>query len=158
MILFRRKPQRDLRRAAQGISLTYLVGLALIAFWPTPVDGGIHGSISSVVFWLRAHGMPHWLDYATIEFGANILLFVPIGLLVVVIAGARRWWLGPLTGAGLSMVIELGQLVFLPERFATVNDVIANTLGALLGAIIAVVIVHLTVGPSRASAPASQRF
>ncbi|MDJ0338174.1 VanZ family protein [Cryobacterium sp. PH31-O1] len=138
-----------LRRGALWLALAYVVALAAIAFWPTPVDRGVHGSISSVVLWLHSHGIPTWLDYPAIEFTANIALFIPVGLLVVVLAGARRWWLGPVTGALVSTMIELGQFLFLPGRFATVNDVVANGLGALLGAGLAVGVLRLVLGPRR---------
>lgn len=151
MTAIRRRRHDLLRRAALWVSLAYLVALALIAFWPTPVDRGAHGSISSVVFWLHAHGVPAWLDYAVIEFSANIALFVPVGLLVVVLVGARHWGLGPMIGAGISCSIELGQLLFLPGRFATINDVIANTLGALLGTAVAIVVLRLTLDHRPAS-------
>jgi glycopeptide antibiotics resistance protein len=153
MTEIRRRRHTLLRRAALWVSLVYLVALTLIAFWPTPVDRGAHGSISSVVLWLHRHGVPAWLNYAAIEFTANIALFVPVGLLVVVLAGAHRWWLGPLVGASISSAIEFGQL-FLPERFATVNDVIANSLGAVLGTVVAVIMLNLVLGRNRQSEPA----
>ncbi|TFD22102.1 VanZ family protein [Cryobacterium sp. TMS1-13-1] len=148
----RRRRHTMLRRAAGWLALAYLAALALIAFWPTPVDRGLHGSISSVVLWLRAHGVPAWLNYQSIEFSANIALFVPVGLLAVLLAGTRRYWIetliGTLIGTLISCTIELGQLVFLPERFATVNDVIANSLGALLGTLIAAVVLRVALGPA----------
>ncbi|MDJ0347984.1 VanZ family protein [Cryobacterium sp. PH29-G1] len=146
MTASRRRRHGVLRRAALWIALAYLVALSLIAFWPTPVDRGAHESISSVVFWLHEHGVPAWLGYNTIEFGANIALFIPVGLLIVVLAGSHRWWFGPLIGTLVSCAIELGQLVFLPERFATVNDVVANGLGASLGTLLALGLLRLTLG------------
>ncbi|WP_104138128.1 MULTISPECIES: VanZ family protein [unclassified Cryobacterium] len=147
----RRRRHTLLRRAAGGMALAYLAALTLIAFWPTPVDRGLHGSFSSVVLWLHAHGVPAWFDYESIEFSANIALFIPVGLLVVLLTGTRRWWIGTLIGTLLSCTIELGQLVFLPERFATVNDVIANSLGALLGTLLATVVLRVALGPTHPS-------
>ncbi|MDJ0376234.1 VanZ family protein [Cryobacterium sp. PH31-L1] len=147
MTVIRRRRHTRLRRGALWITLAYLVLLTLIAFWPTPVDRGMHGSIGAFVTWLHAHGMPNRFGYDTIEFTANIALFIPVGLLVVVLAGARRWWLGPVAGAIISAMIELGQLVLLPERFATVNDVIANSLGALFGTVLALIVLRFTLGP-----------
>ena len=156
----RRRRHTLLRRAAGWMALAYLAALAQIAFWPTPVDRGPHGSISSVVLWLHAHGVPAWLDYESIEFSANIALFVPVGLLVVLLVDTRRWWIGALIGAVIGTVvscaIEVGQLVFLPERFATVNDVIANSLGALLGTLMAVIVLRVALGPAHPPAPAAQ--
>ncbi|TFD71736.1 VanZ family protein [Cryobacterium sp. Hb1] len=147
MTAIQRRRHRWLRGCALWVMLAYLVILTLIAFWPTPVDRNAHGSIGAFVTWLHEHGMPNRFGYDTIEFTSNIALFIPIGLLVVVLAGARRWWLGPVIGALISALIELGQLVFLPERFATVNDIVANTLGAVFGTVLAVIVLRLTLGP-----------
>lgn len=132
-----------LHRAAVVLSIGYLLALALIAFWPTPVDRGGHDSLVSALGWLQRHGAPGWLSYTFVEFSANIALFVPVGLLGVILVGARRWWLAILAGFLASFCIELGQLLFLPARFATVNDVIANTFGAVLGTVLALVLIGL---------------
>nr|WP_255455532.1 VanZ family protein [Cryobacterium mannosilyticum] len=115
------------------LTAAYLVALILIAFWPTPVDRSAHHDILGVLRWLQLHGAPPWLRYDVVEFSANIALFAPVGVFVVILAGARRWWLALLTGLAASCAIELGQLLFLPDRFATVADVVANTAGAAVG-------------------------
>ncbi|WP_104082522.1 VanZ family protein [Cryobacterium sp. Y11] len=153
MSVMRRRRHGLLRRAAGWIALAYLIALALIAFWPTPVDRNVHGSISSVVLWLHEHGGPLWLGYDTIEFTANIALFVPVGLLVVVLTDPFHWWFAPLIGTVTSVVIELGQFAFLPDRFATVTDVVANSLGGVLGTLLAFIVLRLTFGHARADAP-----
>nr|WP_276512222.1 VanZ family protein [Cryobacterium roopkundense] len=131
-----------------------MVTLALIAFWPTPVDRGGHDSLVSLLGWLQRHGAPGWLSYTFVEFSANVALFVPIGLLGVILLGARRWWLAILAGFLASFSIELGQLLFLPARFATVNDVIANSLGAGIGTVGALLLIGvLHVLPTRDSLP-----
>jgi glycopeptide antibiotics resistance protein len=70
----------------------------------------------------------------------NLLAFVPVGVLVPMFRPTdRRPWLTVLiAGCGLSLVIELGQLVGsvvvgFNYRQADVDDVIVNTLGALAG-------------------------
>ena len=128
-----------LRRGAFVLAAAYLVALALIAFWPTPVDRGAHRPITTVLAHLHAHGAPAWFNYALVEFTANIALFVPVGLLGVILLGSARWWMAILAGFAASSLIELGQLIFLPSRYATIMDVIANTSGALLGAVLALV-------------------
>jgi glycopeptide antibiotics resistance protein len=151
-----------IRRVTLWVTLAYVLVLALIAFWPTPVDRDIHGSLLGVIGWLHNHGAPRWVDYDFIQFSANVALFVPVGLLVGMFAGRRRWWLGIVVGFLTSCGIELGQLMFLPERYATVNDVIANTLGAVIGALLAGVtlqVIHARHGvPHRAGAePSGER-
>ena len=138
-----------LHRWAAGLFVAYLVALALIAFWPTPVDRDAHGSLVALLDLLQRQGAPEWVRYDVVEFSANIVLFVPVGLFLVILAGGRRWWLGPLAGFGVSCGIELGQLVFLPARFATVNDVIANSTGAIIGTALALFVLLLHHQTSR---------
>ena len=129
-----------LHRVAVALLLAYLLALALIAFWPTPVDRAGHDSLTQLLAWLQVHGAPAWLTYGMVEFGSNIVLFIPAGLLVVVLAGARFWWLGMLGGFLASCTIELGQLVLLPARTASARDIVANTSGAVIGAVLALLL------------------
>lgn len=129
-----------LRRVARWLAAAYFLALCLIAFWPTPVDRGAAGTISSILARLHAHGVPDWVNYQLVEFTANIALFVPVGLLGVVLVGANQWWWAVAAGFGVSCLIELGQLVFLPGRFPTLPDVVANTAGAVFGALLAVLL------------------
>ena len=129
-----------LHRVAVALLLGYLLALALIAFWPSPVDRAGHDSLTRLLAWLQAHGAPAWLTYGMVEFGSNIVLFIPAGLLVVVLAGARFWWLGMLGGFLASCTIELGQLVLLPARTASARDIVANTSGAVIGVFLALLL------------------
>nr|WP_252727946.1 VanZ family protein [Curtobacterium sp. WW7] len=75
-----------------------------------------------------------------IESLANVAFFVPLGLLVVLLAGARWWWAGAAAGLLVSSTIEIGQALFLPARYATIDDVVANTMGAVVGAVLGVLL------------------
>ena len=110
----------------------YLVVLAGIAFWPVPVDRDAHGTVAAVVRLLQRHGLP-WLEYGHVESAANVALYVPLGVLGTLIL--RRWWLVAMIGVAVSAVVELSQGNFLPERYATAADVVANTAGTLIGAL-----------------------
>lgn len=71
------------------------------------------------------------------DFTANILMFVPLGFLYRLTAsvGRDRVGLGVLgLGLGFSGLIEATQL-FLPTRFSAPADVLANGMGAWLGAV-----------------------
>ena len=81
--------------------------------------------------------MPDWFGYAALEFSANIALFVPLGFLIFFLLPRSRWWLALLVCPALSIVIEVIQGLALSQRFATVSDVVANTLGGLVGALVA---------------------
>ena len=120
-------------RIAGGILIAYAIAVLAVTLWPTPVDRGFEPTISRGLALLHRNGLPTWFGYNTLEFGANIAMFVPAGLLVALMLPSRRWWLALLIVPALSIAIELTQAVFLSSRFATVNDVVANSLGAVLG-------------------------
>jgi hypothetical protein len=64
----------------------------------------------------------------------NLVLFVPLGFLLERTGRGRLgWWHMVGIGLTVSMLIEGGQL-FLPDRWTTLTDVIANTAGAAVGA------------------------
>jgi VanZ family protein len=62
-------------------------------------------------------------------------MFVPFGVLALTAYRWMRVWSATLAGLVTSGIIE-GVQLFLPTRFATVSDVVANTAGALLGAVL----------------------
>lgn len=129
-------PSRSVRRRRFLAALfgLYLMVLAFIAFWPSPVDSGSAGStLREVLAWLHNRGAPGWLNYDFVEFTANILLFVPFGFLGAAYVDRRWLWAVPVAGFCISGCIELGQIVFRPDRYATVSDLVANALGALAG-------------------------
>ncbi|MGK3649153.1 VanZ family protein [Pseudarthrobacter enclensis] len=113
------------------------VPLALVAFWPTPVDQPVSGQLTSVLQFFHRHGVPGWVNYTFVEASANVALFVPLGFVSsFAFTGTRPWQLGAF-GLLVSGTIELGQLLFLHSRFASLSDVAMNTLGTILGALIA---------------------
>jgi len=118
---------------AAGILIAYAIAVLTVTLWPTPVDQGFQPSISRFLGLLHRHGLPVWFGYNKLEFGANIAMFVPAGFLVSLLLPPRRWWLALLICPAISIGIELTQAVFLSARFATVSDVIANSLGAAVG-------------------------
>ena len=72
----------------------------------------------------------------------NVAMFVPIGVLLVWIWSSPLWArviMATVAGTGLSVAIELTQLTL--RRVADIDDVILNGAGALLGAIVAGVVV-----------------
>lgn len=108
--------------------------LALVAFWPTPVDRPVQGELAEVLFVLHRHGVPGWVNYNFVEASANLSLFVPIGFVSSLAFPSKRWWQLGALGLLISGCIELGQLLFLHDRYATLSDVVTNTGGAAVGA------------------------
>jgi VanZ family protein len=128
------------RRVARWEFFAYALILAAIALWPTPVDRAGAGMLMKALKELHRRGMPGWIDYAFVESASNVLLFVPLGVLVVWILGRRYWWTGGVAGMLLSALIELAQLVFLPDRYPTLLDVAANAAGAALGGLLTLLV------------------
>ena len=104
----------------------YGVVLALIAFWPQPVDSGAGRFLRWVtdVFPLAT--------YARIEFGSNILLFVPFGVGLALLLKQLRYLILPLAILA-SLTIESGQGILIAARTPSVLDIVANVSGACLG-------------------------
>ena len=73
----------------------------------------------------------------------NVLLYVPIGLFVAL--RVPRWSVLQITigAAAASLLVEIAQFIADDGRVASVDDVLLNTLGGLIGALIARGIMHL---------------
>lgn len=139
------------RRLATTLLALYGLGVLVVGFWGSPVDAGAHPGILRVLDVVHRAGVPAWFGYAALEFTANVLFFVPLGLLVVLRLGTRAWWAGAVAGLLVSAAIEVGQALFLPSRFASFDDVLANTSGAVIGALAGVVVLG-TTKPRRGAA------
>lgn len=127
-------------RIVIGVLLLLCLGVMLaIAFWPSPVDAGGRDTLLAIIDRLQAAGAPAWFDYRFVESAANVVLFIPLGALLALELPLRVWWIAPLTTTTFSVAIELGQTL-LPERVATIADVLANAAGGLVGATIVLVI------------------
>jgi hypothetical protein len=133
-------PRRSIRGLAVGAALGYGCFVAVVTFGAKPVDQEVAPRLVRLLERLHALGFPAWMSYGSVEFTANIVFFVPVGLVVVLLVGLRRWWWGAVAGFVISGSVELGQLLFLPDRFASLDDVLSNTTGALLGALVGVVV------------------
>ncbi len=90
-----------------------------------------------MVFVHTTMGLPS-VRQGWVEFGANVLLFVPVGLLVAMLF--RRWWVGLFMSVALSAGVELVQML-LPARVASPRDVLANALGGAIGSLAALVVI-----------------
>lgn len=118
--------------AASSLAV-YLIALALIAFWPEHVDRGASTLIRAITRVLP------WATHERIEFTSNIALFVPFGLLGALLLH-RRIWLAIVAGLAISVFVELVQGAFLPGRTSSVWDVVANTLGTVIGVALAALV------------------
>ncbi|ADX74181.1 hypothetical protein Asphe3_30710 [Pseudarthrobacter phenanthrenivorans Sphe3] len=114
-----------------------LIPLAFIAFWPTPVDQPVQGQLADILQSLHEIGIPTWFNYRFVEASANVLLFVPLGIVSKLSFPEKQWWHIATFGLLISGCMELGQLLFLHNRSATPQDLVTNASGAVIGALLA---------------------
>lgn len=115
--------------------LLYIGVLALVVFWPSPVDEGSAGTLKIILRKLHSVGVPGWINYGFVETIANVVMFVPFGVIGAAWLDRDRTWLAAVAGIAVSCTIEAAQALLLPNRYATIYDVTANSLGAALGCI-----------------------
>jgi glycopeptide antibiotics resistance protein len=114
-----------------------LVPLAFIAFWPSPIEQPVQGQLADILNFLQRQGFPKWFNYKFVEAAANVALFVPLGFVSTLGFAEKRWWQIGAFGLLISGGMELGQLLFLHNRFASPADIVTNTSGAVIGALLA---------------------
>lgn len=139
-----RRGARHALRATMWAMLASTTGVILVAtvgFSVGDAEAGSRTNIHPLVEIRR--GLRSSASDATLaNLYGNIAMFVPIGVLLV-------WlWTSPLiarvimatvAGAGLSLIIELVQLTL--RRVADIDDIILNASGALVGAVLAALVV-----------------
>ncbi len=132
------RPSR-MRLWIAGAGLTACVLIVLcVTLSPIPVDRGYEGAISTVLRALHRHGIPEWFGYRKLEFAANVAMFLPVGFFLTLALRRRRIWWAIVALPVLSLLLEGAQGVFLPERYASALDVVANTVGGYVGACLAI--------------------
>ncbi|QAY70802.1 VanZ family protein [Xylanimonas protaetiae] len=127
-----RHPRRA-PRARTALVLLFVVYLALLAWivlWKLDVPwvGGARRTVKLVPF-VAAGG-----DGASqpVEVVTNLVLFVPFGIYLGVLAPAWRWWKAAGVVAGASLGLEVAQYV-LGVGSADVTDLVVNAAGGLAG-------------------------
>lgn len=120
----------------------YLAVVGWVTLGPQPLDDNTDGWLRTLLGLFSEHWLTAWITYDLVEFLANIAMFVPIGCVFLLLLGRRRWWLALLLGIVLTCVIEFTQQ-FLPTRVSDVRDIIANSLGALIGVVIGLLILRV---------------
>ena len=95
--------------------------------WALPIVVAIAMAIALVV------GLFSGYTGGTVD---NVLMFVPAGVFLVLLLGRRFWWLAILVGIAMTGAIEFSQQ-FIANRVSDPRDLVANALGAIAGAFIA---------------------
>lgn len=138
------------RRAAWvGFAATSAL-VALITLTPQSATSAHAGISAAMLRALHAIGVPPSFGPAEWEFTANVIMFMPLGffLTLALPRGVRRW--GVLVLPLMSGLIETAQLLFLPSRFATLSDLVANSTGGWIGILLALLAVRV-FGAARSS-------
>jgi glycopeptide antibiotics resistance protein len=139
--MFRRHPLLSV------VTFAYLGFVGWLTLSPQlPLGEGTDGFVWTVLDVLDRVPGTRWIDYADVEFAANIVMFFPIGMFFVLLLGRGKWWAAILLGFALSVAIELAQLLVFTTRVADIRDVESNTTGAVLGALAVLI---LTAGKAR---------
>ncbi len=79
------------------------------------------------------------LSVERVEFLANIGLFVPVGVFMLLLFGSRLWWAALAGGVALTAAIETAQRS-IPGRVSDPRDVVANSAGTVIGVLLALVL------------------
>lgn len=97
--------------------------------------GGVNLKLFTIFWQSRILVEQGHTNYFLINFWGNIVMFLPIGLFPALLWRRVRWWQVTLAGFCLSLTIELLQIPI--HRGTDIDDLWLNTLGALLGWLIA---------------------
>lgn len=139
--------------ARQGL-LSGLLGVSLIGLFAIVLLPVGH-QLGQIVWWLYRVGgfigVPSRFGPRWYEFGLNVVLFsLPVFLAALLWPSIKRWsWV--LLGFGGSLSVEAMQFLFLP-RTPEITDILANTMGAWIGAHLAGAVRKAVSGSGEATA------
>jgi|SRR6188768_1184499 len=127
------------RRLRLVAGVTYVVVLLLLVM--TPISWVLN-RLTVRLYVVGAYDLhQRWLLPEHVGYLLNVLLFVPFGALVVLIA-RWPWWEAALVATAVSAAIEIVQYLPVLGREATLVDVVCNALGGLLGAMAAALVLQ----------------
>ena len=95
-----------------SVTVVYLGLLVVATFLPNSVPSQVHW------FW-------------------PVVAFLPVGVLLLLVLGRRRWWAALAFSVVAAVWIEAAESAWLPAGYADIRDVAAASLGALAGVAIA---------------------
>jgi glycopeptide antibiotics resistance protein len=122
----------------------YALGLLVVLLAPTgDVPGYLLTRAASAAY--RMGAPESWLAPERFEFVANVLVVVPAAGLASIVWPRLRWTQWTAYGFVASFSVETLQALVILDRSATFSDVVANTLGGLIGAALVAVVRRMRV-------------
>ena len=107
------------RKRARALAALFVAAILIVTLAPS---GGPTEPRTMACVWCGAR--------ATADVILNLVLFIPLGVALAI--WLTGWWRPALIGAVLTVGIEAAQLL-VPGRDTNVDDILANTLGCILG-------------------------
>ena len=127
--------------------------MGTVGLWPSHIEAAFTAQIDAVVRMLAGNAVTAWITYPVIESTANVLLFVPLGFLLARVLGVRWGWIAGPAAIIITAALELAQFALLADRTVDPRDLLANSAGAVLGAVLGVMSVRGDAPASRNEAP-----
>jgi len=121
------------RRVQAALLIAYVVALAVLVAGPWGWELNRLTVALYVQFAYDWPIAPAWMGPGHYGWLLNVVLFVPLAALVSLVTG-WSWWRVTLGAAAVSGLIEVVQWAWL-ARTGDWADLVANTLGALIGAV-----------------------
>ncbi len=113
------------------VSIVYVLALYTVTLKERIPDGNYHYNLT--LFWSYREIIKNHDTFLLQENIQNVAVFIPLGVLLCESFKYRiKWYQAVLTGAAISLVIELTQLLTTMGLFEF-DDIFHNTLGTMLG-------------------------
>ena len=133
---------RPLTRTLVAVAFVAWAAL-LVTTLLSPSAAGPSWLVETVARAADALGLPAAVSApARVEFALNVGAFVPVSLLGTMLWTRLTWRDWTAAGFVASLGVEAVQAVALDGRSATHADVVSNTLGALMGAVLGAVVMR----------------
>lgn len=117
------------------LSLVYLAFVAWMTLRPSVYGPGATDLLYRALGFFSRHEETDWITFARVEAAANVAMFVPMGMFPALLLPRRFWWVGIVVGFAATCAIEWYQGAMLSAtRFSDPQDIVMNTLGAVIGA------------------------
>lgn len=127
------KPSLNRLLVAGGAA--YLFFWALVSFYPSPVDsvGFIPNLMANILNFTGYLGLSSVINYSFLEAFANVLFYLPLGLLLGLSLYRLPYWQLLYFVFAISLGAETMQGIFISRRVSSWLDVWHNLIGATLG-------------------------